>query len=220
MNIFKEKRSLIGDAPLERLHKDSDGFWQQASAIRKQLGTRGYLLDEYLSILFESISPLIPSDASDEGFSGISGQQKLFREILSGKTDSQSHPLFEKAKDCVDSLPLSYQEPFTKTYIYCALLEKDILSFAVNQYLDWKEDAFDEALDMPKFNRLYRNICDLLGSEKDMDSLNILFRDRFMAVTNMMSFIQGFSNDLMFLLTYKDMETGRKIFQLILDHMQ
>ncbi len=57
MNIFFHETSIVGDVEKAAKLKDiSARFWQQVAAIRKKLGNRKYLLDEYLSNLIDAVS--------------------------------------------------------------------------------------------------------------------------------------------------------------------
>lgn len=57
MNIFTHETSIVGDVEMAvKLEDTSRNFWKQAEVIRKKLGNRKYLLDEYLASLFEAVS--------------------------------------------------------------------------------------------------------------------------------------------------------------------
>lgn len=61
---------------------------------------------------------------------------------------------------------------------------------------------------------LYRKVSAILGSEEPLEQINLLLRQRFMLVTPMAAFLQGLTNDLLYSLTNRDIETGRRAVQL------
>ena len=66
-------------------------------------------------------------------------------------------------------------------------------------------------------NALYLQICDVIGDEAGMKNLDRLFRERFLIATSLECFLQGMSSTLMYVLTNKDSETSKQVFQLLLD---
>ena len=61
---------------------------------------------------------------------------------------------------------------------------------------------------------LYRKVSAILGSEEPLEQINLLLRQRFMLVTPMAAFLQGLTNDLLYSLTNREIETGRRAVQL------
>ena len=75
------------------------------------------------------------------------------------------------------------------------------------------ETRMDSAL----LDKLYSEICGILGSETDMEKLNELFAKRFLAVPMLHFAFQITSNALAELLLERDPETSREIIRLLLD---
>ena len=69
-------------------------------------------------------------------------------------------------------------------------------------------------LDIVHLRDLYRKVSAILGSEEPLEQINLLLRQRFMLVTPMAAFLQGLTNDLLYSLTNRDIETGRRAVQL------
>ena len=61
---------------------------------------------------------------------------------------------------------------------------------------------------------LYGKVSAILGSEEPLEQINLLLRQRFMLVTPMAAFLQGLTNDLLYSITDRDIETGRRAVQL------
>lgn len=69
-------------------------------------------------------------------------------------------------------------------------------------------------MDMIESRDLYKKISTLIGGEEKMEQLNLLIRQRFMFVPAMTAFLQGETNDLLYALTHRDIETGQTVLQL------
>ncbi len=61
---------------------------------------------------------------------------------------------------------------------------------------------------------LYRTLTAILGGEDELEHLNLLLRQRFLIATPMAAYLQGLTNDLLYSLTSRDIETGRLAVQL------
>lgn len=72
-------------------------------------------------------------------------------------------------------------------------------------------------LDIVRLRDLYRTICALLGGEDELARLNLLIRQRLLMVTTMSDFLQGLTNDLLYSLTGRDVETGKRVVQIRLE---
>jgi hypothetical protein len=67
---------------------------------------------------------------------------------------------------------------------------------------------------------MYRKIGAILGNEEPLEQLNLLLHQRFLIVTPMDGFLQGLTNDLLYSLTSRDVETSRLAVQLRLEEEQ
>ncbi|MEL7566119.1 MAG: hypothetical protein AAGU27_14700 [Dehalobacterium sp.] len=137
----------------------------------------------------------------------------LCTEILRGDVKSNDHPFYEQVKAFIDAYPLKYQESFTKLSLYDVLLSCSYLESVYEQYYTDLVADIRAFLDIV----LYNKICEALGGEKEMEHLNLLFCQRFLIVKVMDIFLQGMTNQLLYSLTYRDRETSKQVFQLLLD---
>ncbi len=217
MNIFENESGILGSASGDNLKRSFNEFLQQASEIRIRLGKQKYLLDKYLSYLFEATNGILAYEAASEGLETESTLSSLCSEILKGDAKSKDHPFYEQIKAFIDAHPLQYQESFTKLSLYDLMLSDSYLEFVYKQYYTDLVDDIKAFLDIVDLNSLYNKICDTLGGEKEMEHLNLLFCERFLIVKAMDIFLQGMTNQLLYSLTYRDRETSKQIFQLLLD---
>lgn len=217
MNIFENESGILGSASVENLKRSFKEFLRQATEIRIRLRKQGYLLDKYLSYLFEATNGILAYEAATEGFETESTLNSLCAEILRGDAKSNDHPFYEQVKAFIDAHPLKYQESFTKLSLYDAMLSCSYLESIYEQYYTDLVADTRAFLDIVDLNNLYDKICEALGGEKEMEHLNLLFCQRFLIVKAMDIFLQGMINQLLYSLTYRDRETSKQVFQLLLD---
>ena len=70
--------------------------------------------------------------------------------------------------------------------------------------------------DIITLQELYQNICCFVD-EALMEELNQRLRRRFQTVSLQSAFLQGYADDLLYQLTWRDPESSKQIFQLLLD---
>ena len=141
----------------------------------------------------------------------------LCSRISLGESVNAKHPLYEKVKTYITEHPLPYQEHQTKMNVLYIALMDDFLDYAIPKFMEEQKNEIREELDIVYLHDLYRQITAILGSENQMEELNLLIRQRFQIVTVMQSFIQGITNSLLYSLIERDVETGKTGLQLWLD---
>lgn len=217
MNIFENESGLLGDATAKHLKHSFGEFFKQASEIRTKLGKQGYLLDKYLSYLFETSNEILAYEAASDGFETGGILDSLCSGILSGDSQNTDNPFYCEVKSYIDAHPLKFQERATKVSVYSSVLSERCLNRMCKDYYERIELKAHSVLDVCDFRNLYSRISEILGNAEAMENLNLLFRQRFLIVTSMASFLQGTTNELLYSLTYRDKESSKQIFQLLLD---
>jgi len=220
MNTFYEYEGVFGKAETAHLERTLQEFFEIAAAMRRRLGKQDYLLDGYISMLLKGVNATLAQSAAEDGFAASSELRHLCLAVMDGKADGEEHPLYEKAKECIASHPLDYQERCTKLNLYCVALASDFLEYAAGKYVQQQKEAQRAVFDIVYLRDLYRKIGGILGGEEDLERLNLLLRQRFLIVTPMAGFLQGLTNDLLYSLTSRDVETSRLAVQLWLEKEQ
>lgn len=77
----------------------------------------------------------------------------------------------------------------------------------------------DSAVDSLRLKDLYTSICETVG-ENLTDRLMDCFARRFLVVPLQNAFLQGFTDSCLYTLLFRDIETNKQVFQLILDDME
>jgi hypothetical protein len=217
MNMFNEVEGILGYAQTEHLNQALNKFFGQAREIRTRLGGQAYLLDKYLSFLFETVNQRLAHDAASDGFETAGELIGICAGIVRDEPMHTDHWFYTQAREYIESHPLTFQEPHTQVSMYCTLLNDNFMKLAIEQYVTEVKTATRAVLDICDLRELYDQICGLLGSEELMERLNMLFRQRFLIADTMTAFLQGMTNQLLYWLTYRDRETSRQIFQLLPD---
>ena len=158
MNIFGNESGVLCSASVEHLKRSFEEFFQQAVEILTKLGKQGYLLDKYLSYLFEATNGILTYEAASEGFEAVSTLNSLCDGILKGDSKNKDHPFYEQVKAFIETHTLKYKERSTKVLLYSLMLSCDFLESIYEQYyMDISEDirAFLDIIDL---NNLYPKI--------------------------------------------------------------
>lgn len=217
MNIFYENQDILGKEEIAHWKNTLQKFFDLAGTIRNQLGNQSYLLDKYLHDVLTAINSTLAYDAASDGFEMTSELLHLCNKITQGEAVDETHPLYQKTKEYIDSHPLPCQEHSTKVSFYCIGLNDAFLEYAVPKFIAERKDMIRSGMDIVYVRQLYRKISTLLGNEEQMERLNLLIRQRFMMVPAVAGFVQGATNSLLYSLTARDVESGRTVMQLWLD---
>jgi hypothetical protein len=217
MNIFENESGILGSYSVDGLNRSFKEFLGQAVKIRMQLGSQSYLLDQYLSNLFEAASEVLAYEAATKGFEAVSTINSLCSEILRGDAKNNDHPLYEQVKSFIDAHPMRYQVHFTRLSLSSLMLSCDLLKPLCKQYYMEIAANVNASVDTLELKSLYLKIYESLDSEKEMELLNLLFSQRFLIAKAMDVFLQEMTNQLLYSLTYRDRETSKQVFQLLFD---
>lgn len=218
MNIFKESQNFIG-----QLNENSDiitlkEVLNTAKEIKVNLGKKGYLLDTYLALFFEAINNTLAFESSESGFQSGCSLQKFSQSIHAKKEDCIGHPIYEKAIEILQANKsiVEFQEYSTQLNILYLTLVDDFFPQMIHEFMEEQKIELRNVLDQIRFQELYQDISHLIG-ETQMERLNLLLKNKFVVSSALESFVQGFTNDLLYRLITKDIETNKLGFQLLMD---
>lgn len=220
MTIFKESKDFIG-----QFNENADiitlkEVLSTANKIKVDLGKKGYLLDTYLTQFFEAINNTLAYESADLGFYTACSLQKLSLSFRVKKEDCIGHPIYEKAVEVLraNHSILEFQERHTQINVLYLSLVDDFLPQMIKEFIAEQESELHNVLDELKLQQLYRNISCVVG-EIQMERLNLLLKQKFIISSPLASFTQGFTNDLLYRLLGKDIETNKLGFQLVMDNL-
>lgn len=217
MNIYYNYEGILGKPQQAHLRNTLEEIFELARVIRNQLGKQAYLLNKYLHDLLTAINSTLAYEAADSGFQITGELLHLCNKLTRGEPVEKDHPLYEPVKAYIDAHPLPYQEHTTKVNFTCIALTDEFLGYAIPAFIDERKEAIRREVDIVALHDRYRQIGNLLGSEDQMEKLNLLIRQRFQVTTAMSGFLQGVTNSLLYELTERDTETNKTVLQLWLD---
>ena len=211
MNIFTKQEHIFGNPETDYLTRSLNEFFTLLNELRPKLGGKAYLLDEYVRLILEASEyPVLPM-SSEKGFYATRELCQVMTAVLDNRPIE--HPLYEEFCEFINNNPLPYQESVTRSNIYFILHISRYSDHAAKAY--WNELWPDRGkLDRVRLRELYDNICVMLGSEAEMERLNLIIRQRFLIVTPMTGFIQGLTNNLVQTMMVMDPETRRYCYEL------
>ena len=218
MNIFQNAETFYGGESKEVAEVPLLSIFRLAKQIRLQLGPKGYLLDSYLDIVFQGLMSGSVSDVLEDGLNAAFDlQPSLLQHIVEGAKQDMPHPLYHWAQEVYEQNPSvkSFQEHRTRMYLLMALLGDKPLVSALSEFAAEQHSCLLSTIDIVILRELYRDICRYVN-ESLMEELNRKLR-RFQVVSLRDAFLQGYTNDLLYQLTWRDPESSKQIFQLLLD---
>jgi len=220
MNIFQDAEDVAGRIDVDKITGDAREFWRLAKELRPRLGNKAYLLDSFLSCLLEGLATPSTGSVVEDGFAYGCVLRSLCSEVLDGKESAETlaHPLYQTVKSYIDEHPLPYQERFTRLSIYYAALADDLLRYSIAEFTEEMRAVFGEIFDSIRMRDLYHQLITLLKETDSVETLNSLIRSRFQAADAASVFLQGMNNEFLYALTFRDAETNKQIFQLLLDN--
>lgn len=233
MNIFQNPEDLLVSKEAEQPGSITD-LLLLATEIRAKLGGEGYLVESYLSHFFQAVIASSSQDAASDGYEVSSELRDLCFYVLDAASgdssehkhrplqltdtgaEAEEHPFYPEVKRNFEEHSDQSAQRFTVVDRHYALLAEEFLQYAMSRFLSDKKENVTEALQNADLNMLYDRISAVIG-EPPMERLNRMLKEQFLAVPASMGFSYGLSCALLDSLVYEDSETGKQVFQLLMD---
>lgn len=216
MRMFEKRNNILGYFDMECPKDSVQNLIELASDIRKKLGKQGYLIDNYLSIVLQTANNTLAYEAACEGSEKASELRRICFDVIDGKEAQKEHPFYSSVKQSYDEQTYTYQERVTTMYLYYIPLADIFMKYVTQLFIKEQNEKLDIFLDDIKLSQLYEKITQLIGKEI-MKNLNQIIKQRFFIAPVVACFMQGLTNDLLYSLNYRDRETSKQIFQLLMD---
>ncbi|MGI6497893.1 MAG: hypothetical protein ACOX0U_03540 [Oscillospiraceae bacterium] len=218
MNLNKNYEDFLATNDPLRLQPNTDGWLPLAQKIREKLDGKGYLLDNYLAFVFEGIAHTKAMDAADAGNDAATVHWNAIRFVMAGEgVRGRKNPLYPQVKEYIDAHPLSYQEELTRQHIYYVMLAAHVPTHQLSDYI-YRARPPVAKMDIVRLRDLYRDIGTLLGDFDPLEQLGESIRASFQITDAAHVFMQSAAEVLLYSLTYRDNETSKQVFQLLMDH--
>ncbi|GEM_PF-2393185 len=223
MNIFHDLESIL--APPKTQSGSVMDLLRLAAEIRAKLGSQGYLVECYLSDIFQALAASSSFQSSEAGFEESSELRKLCSYVMNSRSGSQAsndkkeaekHPFYPVVKKHFEEHPDMLRLPFAVLSRHYVMLSQEFLLFALSRFVDEQKDKIYRAVDCVALNKLYTEIAAIVG-ELHMERLNRLLIEQFLTVPVSIGYAYGLSCALVDSLAYVANETGKQIFLHLMD---
>ena len=176
-------------------------MFHSAQELRDALGTKSYLLDHYLSMLFRLITEMNFCVLEDKIYQTISELQKKMLDDLENNADSI--PAF----DC--------QEPATPQELCWTALADTLLEQALIDFLKQNTLIYHTAIDLVDLKQTEQKLIDLLGKDS-WEQFQQKLIHCFLPCSLMQLFRQGIIIEITKRFLSRDLETDQETFRLYL----
>ena len=164
--------------------------------------------------MLEAIHCTLNQDAAEDGFSIYSELRGICLAILKGDSKYNEHEFYETAKKFIESHRFPYKERYTLTEIYCALLTPQFTDYAAKIYKNELKNRVRSVFDIVALRCDYKDLANIVG-KSEMDELNEAIKNRFLIYPLMESFLQSITDQYLYCLLHRDVETSKQVFQLL-----
>ena len=168
-------------------------FFQSTQHLKESLGTKGYLLDHYLSLCFRLIAQIDFVSLQDE-------VSEAMATIMRSISDAEA----EKAFSC--------QEASTKQVLWLLSHADSLLEQAYHDFIQEKTLSSETSVDIIDLRQTEEKIKVLIGQEK-MESFQRMFLHRFLFSSVAQLFLQGMTTEFIRRFLTTDIETGSEVFR-------
>lgn len=169
-------------------------FFQSAQDLKESLGTKGYLLDHYLSLCFRLIAQIDFVSLQDE-------VSEAMASIMRSISDAEA----EKAFAC--------QEVYTRQMLWLISHADSLLQQAYHNFIQEKTLSSRISVDIIDLRQTEEKIKVLIGQEK-MESFQRMFLRRFLFFSVAQLFLQSMTTEFIKRFLTTDIETGREVFRI------
>lgn len=174
-------------------------FFQSAQDLKESLGTKGYLMDHYLSLCFRLIAQIDFVSLQDE-------VSEAMTTIMRSISDAEA----EKAFAC--------QEVYTRQMLWLLSHADALLEQAYHDFIQEKTLSSETSVDIIDLRQTEEKIKVLIGQEK-MESFQRMFLRRFLFSSVAQLFLQDMTTEFIRRFLTTDIETGREVFRLHLKNL-
>lgn len=169
-------------------------FFQSAQDLKESLGTKGYLLDHYLSLCFRLIAQIDFVSLQDEVSDAMAT-------IMRSISDAEA----EKAFAC--------QKVHTRQMLWLLSHADSLLEQAYHDFIQEKTLSSETSVDIIDLRQTEEKIKVLAGQEK-LESFQKMFLHRFLFSSVAQLFLQGMTTEFIRRFLTTDIETGSDVFRI------
>ena len=219
MNIFRNRDRFFGKTNFICIQGFINEFWKEASKIKSGLGDKGYYLDKYLNVIFETIADLDLGTASSIADNICSD---IFRDccivccgddvLIKGKEKSE---FFGIVKNYIDSHPVNFNESHTKVEFYTGKILTQNLELLYEEFKKRYRTRVFKDIDYPIASKYFEKISSIIG-ESRMEQFNDILDEAFILSPIGLSAVEHFISYAIGTFLYREPESSKQIYQLLI----
>ena len=223
MNIFQNRDRFFGKPNFMSIRANMNEFWKEASKIKSELGDKGYYLDKYLSVIFETIADLDLGTASSIADNLCSD---IFRDccivccgddvLIKGKEKSE---FFEIVKKYIDEHPVDFNESHTKVEFYTGKILTQNLELLYEVFKKRYKTRVFKDIDYPIASKYFEKISSIIG-ESRMEQFNDILDEAFILSPIGLSAVEHFISYALGTFLYRDPESSKMLYQLMIENKE
>lgn len=169
-------------------------FFQSAQDLKESLGTKGYLVEHYLSLCFRLITQIDFVSLQDE-------VSEAMATIMRSISDAEAEKVFV----C--------QEASTRQMLWLISHADALLGQALQDFMQEKTLSSETSVDIIDLRQTEEKIKVLIGQEK-LGSFQRTFLHRFLFSSVAQLFLQGMTTEFIRRFLTTDIETGSEVFRI------
>lgn len=215
MNILRNMDALFIEPSCEYITGCINEFWKLSGELQADLGEKGHYLDQYLSTAMEAIarSDIVTVGEMVNGVCwSILGDCYI---LCEAEEQEEKSEFFDMVKEYIDAHPVNFKHKHTRSKFYAANIlinNLEVLSDKIQR--NYRENTLFE-IDYQVINNMYEKISDIIG-EKRMEKFNQIMYSAFMFAPIVMAAVQQIVIWGLQMLNYRDPESSKRIYQLML----
>ena len=168
-------------------------FFRSAQDLKESLGTKGYLLNHYLSLCFRLIAQIDFVSLQDE-------VSEAMIAIMKSISDAEAEQAF------------SCQEIHTRQMLWLLSHADALLEQAFQDFIQKKTLSSETSVDIIDLRQTEEKIKVLVGQE-NLESFQRMFLHRFLFSSVAQLFLQGMTTEFIRRFLTTDIETGSEVFR-------
>ena len=169
-------------------------FFQSAQDLRESLGTKGYLLDHYLSLYFRLFAQIDFVSLQDEVSEAMAAIMRSISDAEAGKA-------------------FACQEVHTRQMLWLLSHADALLQQAYHDFIQEKTLSSETSVDIIDLRQTEEKIKVLIGQEK-LESFQRMFLHHFLLSSVAQLFLQSMTTEFIRRFLTTDIETGSEVFRI------
>lgn len=217
MNIFQNRDIFFGKSNFINIHSHMNKFWKLAKEIKAELGNQKYYLDGYINVIFKTLTDMDLGTASAIADNICSNILRDCYVIMgeNEREDKEKSKFFDMVQKYIEQHPVNFKWNHTKSEFYAANIIIDNLEPLYQEFKKRYKAEVLSGIDYPSASEYYKKIASIIDEEK-MERFNDIIAESFIFGPIGISELQHFMVYTVGMFVYRDPESSKQIYQLMM----